>query len=289
MNWLRFSKMQALGNDFVVFDAVRQRVSLAPDQVRRLAHRRFGIGCDQVLLVAPPSRPEADFDYVIYNADGGEVAQCGNGARCFMVFVHEQGLSARREITVATRAGLLRPRLEQDGSVSVDLGEPRFEPAAVPFVAETRRDEYDLDLDGEILRVQVLSLGNPHAVQWVADVDRAPVAAQGPRIEHHPRFPQRTNAVFAQWLDRGHLKVRVWERGAGETLACGSGASAAVVAGRVAGRLDESVRVDLPGGALQVYWPGLGAPVRLSGPAASVFEGRVDLDRLAGPDLRRDG
>ena len=282
MNWLRFVKMQALGNDFVVIDAVRQRVRLEAETVRRLADRHFGVGCDQVLLVSPPSRPEADFDYLIYNADGGEVAQCGNGARCFAVFVHEQGLSAKRELTVATRAGLLRPRLEGDGQVSVDMGVPRLEPAQVPFMAPGRQDEYDLEVAGERLRVQVLSLGNPHAVQWVADVARAPVAGQGPRIEGHPRFPERTNAVYAQRLDRAHLRVRVWERGAGETLACGSGACAAVVAGRLAGRLDETVAVDMPGGRLTVHWSGPGRPVRLTGPAASVFEGRVDLDRLGG-------
>jgi len=277
---LRFSKMQALGNDFVVIDAVRQHVELDPAQVRRLADRHFGVGCDQVLVVERPTSPGVDFRYRIFNADGGEVEQCGNGARCFVLFAHDRGLTDKRDLAIETRAGVLRPRLESDGRVTVDMGVPEFEPDRVPFVADQRRDEYDLDLDGETVRVRVLGLGNPHAVQMVRDVDSAPVTVQGPRVERHERFPRRVNAGYAQVLEPGRIRLRVYERGVGETLACGSGACAAVVAGRQAGLLDARVDVAMRGGELTVSWAGEGHPVMMTGPASFVFDGELDLETL---------
>ncbi len=275
-----FTKMQGAGNDFVVFDGVNQRIALTPEKIRRLADRRFGVGCDQVLVVERASGNGADFRYRIFNADGGEVEQCGNGARCFVRFVRDHGLTAKDEIQVETLAGLIRPRLESDGEVSVDMGVPRFEPKDVPFDAASRQPLYDLDVDGQTIQVNVLSMGNPHAVQAVADVDAAPVNTQGPKIERHPRFPRRVNAGYMQVLDRRHIRLRVWERGAGETLACGTGACAAVVAGRQRGLLDDTVKVSLPGGTLTVSWPGEGRPVVLTGPAVTVYEGTIDLDGL---------
>ena len=272
--------MQGAGNDFVVLDGVHQRIVLTPSIIRRLADRHFGVGCDQVLVVERPSGNGADFRYRIFNADGGEVEQCGNGARCFARFVRDRGLTAKDEIQVETLGGLIRPRLEPDGEVSVEMGMPRFDPKDVPFDAPARAPLYDLEMDGQTIQVSVLSLGNPHAVQVVADVDTAPVGTQGPKIERHPRFPQRVNAAYMQIVDRGHIRLRVWERGAGETLACGTGACAAVVAGRQRGLLDAMVKVSLPGGTLTVAWPGEGRPVVLTGPAETVYEGTLDLDRL---------
>ena len=275
-----FTKMHGAGNDFVVFDGVNQRVNLTPAQIRRLADRRFGVGCDQVLLVERPDAPGADFRYRIFNADGGEVEQCGNGARCFVRFVRDRGLTQKDEIVVETLGGLIRPRLEPDGEVSVDMGVPRFEPREVPFEAPARAPLYDLDVDGQTVPVSVLSMGNPHAVQLVPDVDAAPVNTQGAKIERHPRFPKRVNAGYMQVVNRRHIRLRVYERGVGETLACGSGACAAVVAGRQRGLLDDTVKVTLPGGTLTVSWAGEGKPVRLAGPAVAVFEGTLDLDGL---------
>jgi diaminopimelate epimerase len=269
---LRFTKMQGLGNDFVVVDGVRQRVELTPSQVRRLADRRFGVGCDQVLLVER-ARGDADFRYRIFNSDGGEVEQCGNGARCFVVFVRDHGLTDKREIRVETAGGLIVPKLEADGQVTVDMGVPRFRPEDVPFADGTGAVEESLDVDGETVRVSVLSMGNPHAVQVVADVDAAPVTTQGPRIEHHPRFPRRVNAGYMAIVDRATIRLRVWERGAGETLACGTGACAAVVAGIRRGLVDSPVRVIARGGELTIRWAGEGSPVLMTGPAATVFEG----------------
>ena len=277
---LRFTKMHGLGNDFVMIDAVNQTVALTPEQVRRLADRRFGVGCDQVLIVERPTRADVDFHYRIFNADGGEVEQCGNGARCFARFVRDQGLTAKDELAVETLAGVIYPKIEPDGAVTVNMGVPRFEPRAVPFEASTRQPVYDLDVDGATVPVTVLSMGNPHAVQIVADAERAPVTTQGPKIEHHPRFPKRVNAGYMQVLDRSHIHVRVWERGAGETLACGTGACAAVVAGRLRGLLDEKVAVRVRGGTLQISWRGEGEPVWMTGPAVRVFEGEIDLERL---------
>ena len=275
-----FTKMHGAGNDFVVFDGVTRPVALTPEKIRRLADRHFGIGCDQVLVVERPSASGADFRYRIFNADGGEVEQCGNGARCFVRFVRDKRLTAKDEIAVETISGMIYPRLEPDGNVTVNMGVPRLDPAEVPFEAGKRENVYDLEVNGRKVSVTVLSMGNPHAVQVVPEVDNAPVNTQGPLIERHPRFPQRVNAGYMQVVDRGHIRLRVYERGTGETLACGSGACAAVVAGRQRGLLDDKVDVKLLGGTLRVSWAGEGQPVWMTGPAVTVFEGTIDLDRL---------
>lgn len=277
---LNFTKMHGLGNDFVVLDGIRQSISLTPDHIRRIADRRFGIGCDQVLVVERAQNAGVDFRYRIYNSDGGEVENCGNGARCFVHFVRAQGLTAKTEIAVETLAGVIYPRIEDDGQVTVNMGIPRLQPAEVPFQADQRQDIYTLELNTGLVQVYVLSMGNPHAVQIVDNVDHAPVALQGPLIEHHPRFPRRVNAGYMQILDAGHIRLRVYERGAGETLACGTGACAAVVAGRLAQRLQETVDVALRGGHLRIAWQGEGQPVWMTGPANSVFEGNIDLEQL---------
>ena len=274
---LRFAKMHGQGNDFVVLDGVRQRVELDAEGARRLADRRRGVGCDQVLLVEPPREPGNDFRYRIFNADGGEVEQCGNGARCFARFVLDEGLTAKREIRVETAAGVIVPRVLDSGKVTVDMGAPRFEPADVPFLADERQDTYTIRVAGLPIEIAVLSMGNPHAVQLVRDVERAPVAEQGPLLERHPAFPQRVNAGYLQVVDRGHVRLRVWERGAGETLACGTGACAAVVAGIRRGLLDEEVRVDTRGGELVIGWKGGSAPVMMTGDAVRVFDGEIDI------------
>lgn len=272
---LRFTKMQGLGNDFVVIDAVRQRVAPEPAWIRQLADRHFGVGCDQVLLVETANSPQADFRYRIFNADGGEVAQCGNGARCFARFVREHGLSAKDELRVETAAGLLRLRLLADGQVEVDMGRPRLDPAAAPFVATGRALRYPIAADGAELEIGVVSLGNPHAVLLVDDVAQAPVAHLGPLLERHGRFPQRANIGFMQIVAPDRIRLRVFERGVGETLACGSGACAAVVVGRLWGVLSAMVQVELPGGVLEIRWPGEGESVLLIGPAVTVFEGET--------------
>jgi diaminopimelate epimerase len=272
MNTLRFTKMEGIGNDFVVVDATRSPFVLTPAQIRLLADRRFGVGCDQVLVVEP-AREDADFRYRIFNADGGEVEQCGNGARCFVVYVREHGLTERREIRIETAGGVIVPRLESDDEVTVDMGVPRFAGAEVPFIDGTGAVVEPLDVDGTQVAISAVSIGNPHAVQIVDDVDRAPVGTLGPLIERHPRFPERVNAGFMQIVDRATMRLRVYERGAGETLACGTGACAAVVAGRRLGLLDERVRVRMRGGDLTIAWPGEGSPVTMKGPARTVFEG----------------
>lgn len=272
MTHLRFTKMEGLGNDFVVVDATRSAFALGPGEIRRLADRRFGVGCDQVLVVEP-AREGADFRYRIFNADGGEVEQCGNGARCFVIFVRERGLTDRREIRVETAGGIIVPRLEDDGEVTVDMGIPRFGPAAIPFTGGTGAIVEPLEVGGIAVEISVLSLGNPHAVQVVDDVDAAPVGTMGPMIEHHPRFPNRVNAGFMQVVDRANIRLRVYERGTGETPACGTGACAAVVAGRRRELLDARVRVSTRGGNLTIRWPGDGSPVTMKGPARSVFDG----------------
>jgi diaminopimelate epimerase len=274
---LEFSKMQGLGNDFIVFDGVRQRVELSPAQMRFLADRHFGIGCDQILLVEAPTQPGIDFRYRIFNADGGEVEQCGNGARCFVRFVHEAGLTDKREIRVETRGGIIAPRLEGDGMVTVDMGVPRFLPAEIPFVHDEDVVIYSLDVADETLEISVVSMGNPHAVQVVDQVDRAPVGEHGPLIERHERFPQRVNAGFMQVLDRHAIRLRVYERGSGETLACGTGACAAAVTGIRRGLLDSPVRVTTRGGDLDIAWAGPGQPVLMTGPAVTVFTGEIEL------------
>jgi diaminopimelate epimerase len=270
---LRFTKMQGLGNDFVVLDGVRQKIELAPQQIRELADRHFGVGCDQVLLVEKSTRPDADFRYRIFNADGGEVEQCGNGARCFVHFVRAQGLTTKRALRVETAGGMIEPELADDGEVTVDMGAPQFRADDIPFVGGTGAAAEPLDVDGAKVMITAISLGNPHAVQVVDDVDAAPVTTQGPRIEMHPRFPRRVNAGYMQVVDRANIRLRVWERGAGETLACGTGACAAVVAGIRRGLIDSPVRVSTRGGTLTIAWDGGTRPVRMTGPATIVFEG----------------
>lgn len=274
---LKFSKMHGLGNDFVVLDGVRQSLTLTPEQLRHLADRHFGVGCDQILLVEPAVQPGVDFRYRIFNADGGEVEQCGNGARCFVRFVHDQGLTDKREIRVETMSGVIGPRLEADGLVTVDMGVPLFEPEKIPFVSPSAEMVQPLMVRDRDVMITAVSMGNPHAVQVVADVDEAPVAKDGPLIETHPRFPQRVNAGFMQILDRHAIRLRVHERGAGETLACGTGACAAAVTGVVRGLVDSPVRVETRGGDLSISWAGAGTPVLMTGPAVTVFSGEIDL------------
>ena len=274
---LTFTKMQGLGNDFVVLDGIRQSLELTPEQLRFMANRHFGIGCDQILLVEAGTRPDVDFRYRIFNGDGAEVEQCGNGARCFARFVHQQGLTTKREIRVETMRGVIVPRLEEDGSVTVDMGVPVFAPDEIPFVSDRDDLLQPLRVADEEWAMTAVGMGNPHAVQVVADVDTAPVERLGPLIESHPRFPQRVNAGFMQVLDRHAIRLRVFERGAGETLACGSGACAAVVAGIARGLLDSPVRVETRGGELSIVWNGQGTPVSMTGPALTVFNGEIEL------------
>ena len=270
--------MHGLGNDFVVLDATSHPIALTPPQLRFIADRHFGVGCDQILQVEPPREPGTDFYYRIFNSDGGEVEQCGNGVRCFVRYVHERGLTRKTEIRVGTLSGVIVPRLEPDGQVTVDMGVPVFEPGAVPFEAPARALTYPLDVAGTVVEVSVVSMGNPHAVQMVGDVDTAPVATEGPQIEAHRRFPKRVNAGYMQVVDRGRIRLRVYERGAGETLACGSGACAAVVAGVSRGVLDsDRVAVETRGGVLTVSWAGAGEPVMMTGPAVTVFEGEIEV------------
>jgi diaminopimelate epimerase len=274
---LEFTKMHGLGNDFVVIDAIRQSVNLTPSQVRALADRHFGIGCDQLLLVEAATTPDTDFRYRIFNADGGEVGQCGNGARCFMQFVHEQGLTDKTRVRVETLNGALELLRGSDGLITVDMGVPRFTPAEIPFTAPAEDTRYSLDLGDQRIEIGAVSMGNPHAVLCVEDISSAPVAEIGPRIENHERFPERVNAGFMQIVDRGTVRLRVYERGAGETLACGSGACAAAVIGQRWGKLDSTTRVILNGGELVVSWPGSGSPVMMTGPATTVYQGRIEL------------
>jgi len=274
---LTFTKMHGLGNDFVVIDATSQPIDLTMEQIRFLSDRRLGVGCDQVLLVEPARQPEVDFTYRIFNADGGEVEQCGNGARCFARYVRDQGLTRKDHITVATSAGVITLHVEADEQVTVDMGAPKFDPADIPFAADARAEVYPLEVEATQVEVSVVSMGNPHAVMRVEQVDKAPVASLGPRIESHARFPRRVNVGFMQVVDRQHIRLRVYERGSGETLACGSGACAAVAVGRQRGWLDDKVTVSLPGGNLKIHWPGEGQPVLMTGPAVSVFEGRIRL------------
>ena len=275
---LHFTKMHGAGNDFVVIDGISQAVNLSPEQIRHLADRHFGVGCDQLLLVEKPTHPNADFRYRIFNADGGEVEQCGNGARCFVRFVVDHGLTAKHDITVETRSGLIRPRLEGDGRVTVNMGAPRFEPADISFIAPACAPTYELEVGGTVITINALSMGNPHAVQIVDDVNTAPVDTQGPLIEGHARFPNRVNAGFMQIIDRRHIKLRVYERGAGETLSCGTGACAAAVAGMMRGLLDSHVEAETRGGVLTLEWQGEGTPVMMTGPAETVFEGYLEIE-----------
>ena len=273
---IKFSKMHGLGNDFVVIDAVRQPVSLSTAQIQRLANRRFGIGCDQLLLVEPAQRVGVDFRYRIFNADGGEVQQCGNGARCFARFVREQGLSEQDSIVVETAAGIITLYHEPDGQVRVNMGVPNFDPASLPFDAPEERLVYELAVNGETLRVGAVSMGNPHLVLQVDELADAPVAELGPLLERHPLFPERVNVGFMQVLDRQHLRLRVYERGAAETLACGSGACAAMAVAQRWGLVGEAATVSLPGGDLRIGWAGAGQPLWMSGPATTIFEGTIE-------------
>ncbi len=274
---LKFTKMHGLGNDFVVLDGINQQINLSSEQYRALGDRHFGVGCDQILLVEPASQPGVDFRYRIFNNDGGEVEQCGNGARCFARFVHAKGLTDKREIRVETARGIIGPRLEDNGEVTVDMGAPFLKPAEVPLIADAQAAVYPLDIDGKTYEITAISMGNPHAVQVVDDVDCFPVGAVGAAIEVHPRFPQKVNAGFMQIVDRSHIRLRVFERGAGETLACGTGACAAVVAGILRGLLDGTVRVSTRGGELTIRWQGPGQPVWMTGPAVIVFEGEIEI------------
>lgn len=274
---LHFTKMHGLGNDFVVIDAVRQQVDLTAERVRHIADRHFGIGCDQVLLVAPPLREGADFSYRIFNADGGEVNQCGNGARCFARFVYEQGLCDKAEVRVDTGAGQLLLRREADGNIRVDMGIPRHAPGDVPLLAERESPVYRFEALGQAFEFGAVSMGNPHAVLRVDSVRTAPVSELGPLLEGAPVFPERANVGFMEVLGKDHIRLRVFERGSGETLACGSGACAAAVVGIEWGLLESPVQVDLPGGTLSIRWSGRGSAVLMTGPATTVFEGKLQL------------
>ena len=274
---LEFTKMQGLGNDFVVIDAIRQKVHLTPEKIRFLADRHFGVGCDQVLLVESAHQAHADFRYRIFNADGSEVAQCGNGARCFARFVRDQGLSEKDEIQVDTDAGRLVLRHSDADQITVNMGVPRHAPAEIPLEAEEERYRYPIEIDGRTWSFGAVSMGNPHAVLLVDDVDFAPVDSLGPRLESHAVFPERVNVGFMQVMDAHNARLRVFERGSGETLACGSGACAAVVVGIEQGLLLSPVKVELPGGTLSIAWQGRGFPVFMTGPAVKVFEGAIDL------------
>jgi diaminopimelate epimerase len=262
---LAFTKMHGAGNDFVVLDCTATPFALSAAQLRKIADRHLGIGCDQILVVERARASGADFRYRIFNADGGEVEQCGNGARCFVKFVHRRGLTRKDEITVETLGGTIRPRLEPDGEVSVDMGRPLYSGLE------------KIDVDGERVEVALVSMGNPHAVQVVADVQKAPATTQGPRIERHPRFPQGVNAGYFQVLDRHRIALRVWERGAGETLSCGTGACAAAVTAIACKLADSPVQVDTRGGALTIHWAGGDNPVIMKGPAHAVFDGTLEL------------
>ncbi|WP_442598520.1 diaminopimelate epimerase [Parapusillimonas sp. JC17] len=285
MIW-NFVKMHGAGNDFVVLDGVRQAIEMTPERARALAHRQFGIGADQILLVETPHHPEADFRYRIFNADGGEVEHCGNGARCFVRFVHEQGLSRRNPLRAEICTGLITLDNSADGGVSVEMGQTRFLPQDVAFDAAGLSSQargadtlWALPLAGHPdAQLSLVAISNPHAVQQVDDVDRYPVEEIGPMIESHPRFKQRVNAGFMQVVDRHTIRLRVYERGAGETLACGTGACAAAVAGIRLGLLDSPVQVHTRGGPLRVAWDG--RQLRMSGPATTVYSGQVDIDNL---------
>jgi diaminopimelate epimerase len=274
---LRFTKMHGLGNDFVVFDTITQGPRIDARLVRFLADRHRGIGCDQVLVIEPPTDPALDFRYRIFNGDGAEVGACGNGARCVAKYIRDKRLCAKNRVLLQTLGGTLTTLGTKGNVFTVAMGVPRLEPAEIPFEAPSRAAVYTLATSRGEQQISAVSMGNPHAVLLVDDLDDAPVGTLGPEIESHPRFPERANVGFMQVLGRDEVRLRVWERGAGETLACGSGASAAMVAGRLRGLLDERVRVHLSGGYLQIEWHGEGEPLQMSGPATTVFEGQIAL------------
>jgi len=277
MSRVRFTKMHGLGNDFVVIDAVTEPFEPTTEQVRSLADRKFGVGCDQLLLVEPPRNEETDFRYRIWNADGGEVEQCGNGARCFARFVHDKGLSEKEQVAVETASGTILLKREPNGWVTVNMGAPVLDPQAIPFTADTQAQQYSLDVEGETYSVGAVSMGNPHVVVTVDKLTDEVVEQLGPKLESHSRFPQRVNVGFMQIMSRSEIKLRVYERGAGETLACGTGTCAAVVAGILQGKLDHEVKATLLGGELSIRWEGGESPVMMTGPAESVFEGVIEL------------
>lgn len=281
---LEFSKMHGLGNDFMVVDMVTQRARLEPEHIRHLADRHFGIGFDQLLLVEPPDHPDVDFRYRIYNADGSEVSQCGNGARCFARFVRERRLTQKETLRVQTASGIIELRIDENDQVTVDMGAPHFAPAEIPFLADAEAMTYALLVAGQSVDVSTVNMGNPHAVMRVDNVDTAPVATLGPALENHAQFPERVNAGFMQVVDAQRIRLRVFERGTGETLACGTGACAAAVAGIRLGLLISPVTVSLPGGDLVIRWAGAGQSVIMIGPTAKVFDGSVrlpDITKLA--------
>ncbi|WP_025823373.1 diaminopimelate epimerase [Shewanella marina] len=274
---IQFTKMHGLGNDFMVVDGVTQNVFLSPEQIRRLSDRNFGVGFDQLLLVEPPYDPDLDFHYRIFNADGSEVEQCGNGARCFARFVRNKGLTNKQKIRVSTSSGKMTLRLEHDGQITVNMGIPVLEPSRIPFRAKKFEKLYFLQTPMQTFLCGAVSMGNPHCVITVDDVANYDVAQYGAQLTKHERFPKGVNVGFMQVLERDHIKLRVYERGAAETLACGSGACAAVVVGQVQGKLDQRVTVDLPGGSLSIYWEGEGKPLWMTGPAEHVFDGQIYL------------
>lgn len=277
MKKIRFTKMQGVGNDFVVLDAINQSIQLNEEQIRHLSDRHFGIGCDQVLLVEKPTLRDADFTYRIFNRDGTEAEQCGNGARCFVRFVHENKLTNKKQLTLQTKNGLIHPLLEDDGQITVNMGKPIFTPHAIPFLVDKIAPTYTLVSDGQHITINALSMGNPHAVLFVDSVKNAPVHTIGPNLQHHPNFPEKVNVGFVEVLTSHHIKLRVFERGAGETLACGTGACAAVVAGIQRGLLDKTALVDTLGGQLTITWSAQESPVFMTGPAEIVFHGEILL------------
>ncbi|AZZ89902.1 diaminopimelate epimerase [Hahella sp. KA22] len=274
---IKFTKMHGLGNDFMVVDLISQHAHFRPEQVRRLADRNFGIGFDQLLIVEPPGRPDVDFRYRIFNADGSEVEQCGNGARCFARFVKENRLTNKKNIRVETKKGVIELVVNKDGLVTVDMGAPRLTPSDIPFIADSQEAIYPIEVNGVMYEISAVSMGNPHGVLVVDDVNKAPVHKLGKALETHPCFPERANIGFLQVVHRRFAKLRVFERGAGETLACGTGACAAVVAGRLRGLLDRKVEIKLPGGNLKISWEGEGHSVMMTGPAVRVFDGQVRI------------
>jgi diaminopimelate epimerase len=284
---LRFTKMHGLGNDFVLLDLVSQNIRITEEQIRQLGDRRTGIGFDQLLLVEPPGNPDMDFRYRIFNADGSEAEQCGNGARCFMRFLRDRGLTTKTRVKLETNTGNIECKLEKDGNITVNMGPPSLSPEQIPFLAEQPGIQYELDLSSlpthpgclspEKVCIAAVNIGNPHAVLNVEDVNRAPVSQLGPLIENHPRFPSRVNVGFMEIVSRSKIKLRVFERAVGETRACGSGACAAVVAGRLQGLLDDQVEVTLPGGILNITWQGDNSDITMSGPACRVYEGRLQI------------
>jgi diaminopimelate epimerase len=274
---LRFTKMHGLGNDFMVLDLVSQHAHILPKHAKQWGDRHTGIGFDQLLLVEAPSNPDVDFRYRIFNSDGSEVEQCGNGARCFARFVLDKRLTAKKTIRVETKGGIITLDVRSDGQISVDMGPPRMLPADIPFQADVQAHSYALSVDGQSVDIAALSMGNPHAVLRVDDINNAPVHMLGPKIEHHPRFPARVNVGFLHVVDRTRAQLRVWERGAGETQACGTGACAAAVAAISQGWMDSPLLLDLPGGRLSIEWAGPGHSVIMTGPAVRVFEGQVRL------------